>query len=315
MEGAYDFRLMFAFGIRIWLQSHSESEAGTAGRVGCILPELNRGIMGNPFWKIRSLVVAACFAGVATPSLLADERGDQLLAATRKGDVASVKRLLDEGANVNSRTRYDSTPLFFACDRGNLEMVKLLIERGADLNVKDNFYNATALTWAMSKKHDEIVALLVEKGVDVTEALGDSIREGDRKLLQLILDKGKLSQNALDDALLVATVMKNEKNDGMAALLEARGAKAIRFDVDDATLKNYEGKFSEGDTNLTFAVKEGQLNFVTPQASTPLVPSEKDRFRFVQGRLEFIFERDPGGSVTGLRFASRGGDMKLKRAN
>ena len=272
--------------------------------------------MPKPSWKtIRCILFAATLTAVATPLLLADERGDQLLAATRKGDLATVKRLLDEGANVNSRTRYDSTPLFFACDRGNLEMVRLLIERGADLNVKDNFYNATALTWAMSKEHHEIVALLVEKGVDVTDALAESVREGDRKLLQLILDKGKLSQAALDDALLAATVMKNEKNDGMAPLLEARGAKAIRFDVDEATLKTYEGKFSEGDTNLTFAVKEGKLNFVTPQASTPLVPLAKDRFRFVQGRLEFVFERDAQGSVAGLRFASRGGDMKLKRAN
>lgn len=272
--------------------------------------------MPKPKWKIiRGLLLTATLAGAAAPCLRADERGDQLLAATRKGDLATVKRLLDEGVNVNSRTRYDSTPLFFACDRGNLEMVRLLIERGADLNVKDNFYNATALTWAMSKEHNEIVALLVEKGVDVTDALTDSVREGDRKLLQLILDKGKVSQAALDDALLVATVMKNEKNDGMAALLEARGAKAIHFEVEEAALKAYEGKFSEGDTNLTFAVKEGKLNFVTPQASTPLVPSAKDRFRFVQGRLEFIFERDAAGGVTGLRFASRGGDMKLKRAN
>ena len=109
--------------------------------------------------------------------------------------------------------------------------------------------------------------------------------------------------------------MKTAENDGMGVLLEARGAKAIHYEVDEATLKNYEGKFSEGDTNLTFAVKEGKLNFVTPQASTPLVASAKDRFRFVQGRLEFIFEREAQGGVTGLRFASRGGDMKLKRAN
>ena len=84
--------------------------------------------------------------------LLADDLGDDLLAATRKGDIAQVKALLDKGANINSKTRYNQTPLFFACDRGNLEMVKLLVERGADVNVKDNFYNATPLTWAMNKR-------------------------------------------------------------------------------------------------------------------------------------------------------------------
>jgi ankyrin repeat protein len=249
-----------------------------------------------------------------TPSS-ADEKGDLLLAATRKGDVASVKRLLDEGANVNARTRYNSTPLFFACDRGNLEIATLLISRGADLNVKDNFYNATALTWAMSKKHDAIVALLVEKGVDVTDALGGAAREGDRKLLDLILEKGKVTQAALDDALLVATVMKNDKNQGIAAVLEAKGAKAPSFVVDETALKAYEGKFSEADTNFTFAVKEGKLNFVTPQASTVLIPLSKDRFRFVQAGFDFNFERDAQGNVAGVRFASRGGDTKLKKVN
>ncbi len=268
-----------------------------------------------PWTPFLPLVIASTLAVSPATALPADEKGDLLLAATRKGDLAGVKKLLDEGANVNARTRYDSTPLFFACDRGHLEIARLLIDRGADVNVKDNFYNASALTWAMSKKHEPLVALLVEKGADVSEALYGSIQEGDAALFGLILEKGKLTQATLDEALLAATVLKNEKNAGMAKQLEDKGAKAIDFPVDEATLKTYEGKFSEGDTNLTFAVKEGKLNFVTPQASTPLIPIAKDRFKFVQSRLEFIFERDPQGAVSGLRFASRGGDMKLKRAN
>lgn len=267
-------------------------------------------------WKLLRPVGAASLLSLALMSpVAADDRGDQLLAATRKGDLATVKRLLDEGADVNTRTRYNSTPLFFACDRGHTEIVRLLIERGADVNVKDNFYNANALGWAMSKKHEDIVALLVEKGADVTEALSEGVREGDRKLVELLLAKGKLSQEALDDALLVATVMKNEKNEGLAALLEARGARVTNFPVDEPTLKGYEGKFAEGETSVTFAIKEGKLNFVTPQASTPLVASARDRFKLVQGRLEFIFERDGQGQVALVRFASRGGDMKLKRTN
>lgn len=262
-----------------------------------------------------TFAIAAGLLLAATSPLSADERGEQLLAATRKGDLAAVKKLLDEGADVNARTRYQSTPLFFACDRGHLEIARLLIERGADVNVKDNFYNASALTWAMSKKHEPLVALLVEKGADVSEALYGSIQGGDAALFGLILEKGTLTQTTLDEALLVATVMKSEKNAGMAKQLEDKGAKSINFPVDEPTLKTYEGKFAEGDTNLTFSVKEGKLNVVTPQASTPLVPVAKDRFKWVQNRLEFTFERDAQGAVAGLRFASRGGDMKLKRAN
>lgn len=138
----------------------------------------------------------------ALPALLkADELGDQLLAATRKGDLASVKQLLDKGADVNTKTRYESTPLFFACDRGHLEIARLLIERGAKLNVHDNFYNATALSWAMNKKHDAIVELMIDKGVDPSDALMSSVQNGDKKLFRLVLDKGTLSKPLLDSAL------------------------------------------------------------------------------------------------------------------
>ena len=263
--------------------------------------------------KIQTRMIAL---SLAFPALtFADERGEQLLSATRKGDLVAVKRLLDDGADVNTRTRYASTPLFFACDRGHLEIARLLIARGADLNAKDNFYNATALSLAMSKKHQAIVSLMIEKGADVSEALRQSVQEGDRTLVQLILEKGKLTQAMLDDALLVASTTRNEKNEGMAKVLEDKGAKVIDYAVDEASLKGYEGRYAEGDTQMTFAVKEGRLNFVTPQASTPLTAFARDKFKFVQARLEFTFERDEKGNVSSLRYASRGGDVILKRSN
>ena len=216
---------------------------------------------------------------------------------------------------MNTRTRYASTPLFFACDRGHLEVARLLIERGADLNVKDNFYNATALGLAISKKHVDVVALLIEKGVDTSGALRDSVQEGDQALVDLILAKGKPTQEALDDALLVATVSKSDKAAVMIKALEDKGAKAVNFAVDEATLKSYEGKYADGGANMTFQVKEGKLNFVTPESPTVLIPSARDRFKFVQAQLEFTFDRDAQGNVAGVRYLSRGGEVKLKKVN
>ena len=66
-------------------------------------------------------LLAALILSTTIP-LLADDLGDDLLAATRKGDIAQVKALLDKGASVNAKTRYNQTPLFFACDRGHLEI-------------------------------------------------------------------------------------------------------------------------------------------------------------------------------------------------
>src|ERR1700730_11112971 len=109
---------------------------------------------------LRTLTLALLVSAASR----ADDLTDDLLAATRKGDVAQVKALLDKGASVNAKSPYGQTPLFFACDRGYTEIVKLLIDRGADVNVEDTFYHASALSWAAQKNRLEIVKLLLDHG-------------------------------------------------------------------------------------------------------------------------------------------------------
>src|SRR5258708_14919379 len=87
------------------------------------------------------LVVLALF-GSAT-SFAAGSRDQELWDAAGRGDAATVRRLLAEGVEVNAKTRYGATALFFACDKARLEVVSLLLEKGADPNVKDTFYGAT----------------------------------------------------------------------------------------------------------------------------------------------------------------------------
>jgi len=74
-------------------------------------------------------------------SCLADPAED-LLAAVRKGDASRVKVLLEQGADVNAKSPYGATALFFAADRGNMEIIRILIDHGADVKVKDTFYGA-----------------------------------------------------------------------------------------------------------------------------------------------------------------------------
>ena len=244
------------------------------------------------------------------------KRGRLLLAATRKGDLAAVKKLLDEGANVNARTRYDSTPLFFACDRGHLEIARLLIERGRRREREGQLLQrhrarlgdeqeARGASWRSSSR----------RASTSPRRSTDSIQEGDAALFSLILEKGKLSQATLDDALLVATVMKNEKNEGMAKQLEDKGAKAIDFAVDEATLKSYEGKFSRRrhEPHLRGQGRETELRHAAGLDALDPVGEGPVQVRPEPARVHLRTRRT--GSVSGLRFASRGGDMKLKRAN
>lgn len=60
---------------------------------------------------------------------------EQLQIATRCGDMEKVRRLLDDGVNVNRRGSWYGTALYVACYIGNSDMVKLLLDVGADPNL------------------------------------------------------------------------------------------------------------------------------------------------------------------------------------
>src|SRR6476646_6940351 len=96
-------------------------------------------------------------------------KAEQLQDAARKGDAATVKKLLDEGVDVNTRFRYNATALFYACDHGHLEVLKVLLDKGADMGSKDTFYGFTPLALATAPaqkkkpEHTEIAKLLIQK--------------------------------------------------------------------------------------------------------------------------------------------------------
>ena len=56
-----------------------------------------------------------------------------LWVASAAGHQEMVVKLIDLGANVNSTTSTNSTPLRAACYDGHLEVAKLLLEMGAGI--------------------------------------------------------------------------------------------------------------------------------------------------------------------------------------
>jgi Ankyrin repeats (3 copies) len=194
-----------------------------------------------------TLVLLIAGAGLAQ-STAPGEKADQLAEAARKGDAAVVKKLLDEGVDVDTKFRYSATALSYACDRGHLDVVKLLLDRGADVNVKDTFYGATPLTWAVSPamgrkpQHPEVVRLLLQHGAQGKEqALMAALSESDAATTKVILDLGGLSPDTLSDALESATIGKHPD---IASMLERAGAKPrIEFKMDPAQLARLAGTY------------------------------------------------------------------------
>ena len=75
-----------------------------------------------------------------------------LIRAIRDEDTEELKRLLDEGADVNRKYKDGWTALMQASAIGSPEMVTMLLDKGADVNAK-NDGGWTALIWASVNGH------------------------------------------------------------------------------------------------------------------------------------------------------------------
>jgi ankyrin repeat protein len=120
--------------------------------------------------------------------------------AVYKGDVAEVRRLLDNGADTNLANEYGASPMSLAAEvanteilnlllasganadspnqdgqtalmavarSGNVAAAKALLEHGATVDTRESFGGQTALMWASARRHPEMIDLLVTHGASI----------------------------------------------------------------------------------------------------------------------------------------------------
>jgi ankyrin repeat protein len=73
---------------------------------------------------------------------------------------ATLKMLIDHGADVNYVSKRFVTPLYHAVRRNKMAKLKLLLECGADPNVKYLNSNTTALSYAKVHGRTEFYNLI-----------------------------------------------------------------------------------------------------------------------------------------------------------
>jgi ankyrin repeat protein len=96
----------------------------------------------------------------------------ELILKAMHGNLKAVKKLIDDGADVNAATTDYSnrTSLMFASLKGHLEVARLLIKHGANVNAATTDTGDTSLMFASLKGHLEVVRLLIDKGANVNAA-------------------------------------------------------------------------------------------------------------------------------------------------
>ncbi|XP_069701578.1 uncharacterized protein [Periplaneta americana] len=125
--------------------------------------------------------------------------------AARFGQLKLMKFLLDHKANPEARdSRFDTTPLMWAAEAGQLGAVRLLIQGGAKVWSRDE-HGSTALLRAAEKGKLDVVKVLFIPNfdIDICDKYNDNllhyaVRSGNLSLITFVVDVLRRSGRSLD---------------------------------------------------------------------------------------------------------------------
>ena len=95
-----------------------------------------------------------------------------LFLACQKGDVDAARSLLAEGAEVNRAGEDCATPLYIACSKGHVDAARLLLNNGAEVD-RVGKYGETPLWTACSNGYVDAARLCLDHGAEVDRARED----------------------------------------------------------------------------------------------------------------------------------------------
>ena len=247
----------------------------------------------------------------------ADEGSAALFDAAREGDLASVKRLIEAGVDVNASTRYGATALSYAADKGHAEIVGYLIEKGADLNNEDTFYKVTPIGWALVNDHDAIVVMLLEAGAEgADDVLSMGVQRNKPELVKLALQSDQIDSSHVAQALTIAArVPDSAPLVEMLQKAEVRQAEIAEVEVPVEVLERYAGHYKSDQIALEIdiRVEEGKLvGQGTGQPSFNLVPTAENEFKAIEVPNLTLSFNGRGGIVEQMTIIQGGATMQFK---
>ena len=187
-----------------------------------------------------SIFALLMFTSFALDNAVAQPREKSMNQAVVDGDIARVKTLLSEGADVNSKNRMGWTLLHTAIRNKRKEIVTLLIEKGADIKAKDN-RGRTTLHFAVESGQKDIVELLIAKGVEINvmdgradNALSLAKKNNQKEIADLLVKNGAEDPDPsalLGDRLYSSPAAGRNANSGRLTQQNARTANVGQSNV------------------------------------------------------------------------------------
>jgi len=208
-------------------------------------------------WWSLPLVLALSLQAASNITALAD--------AARADDLAAVRKLIKEHADVNAPANDGSSALLWAAYNSNVDMAKALLAAGAAVDAP-NHYGVTPLLQASRIGDVEVMRVLLDAGAQATRwhAEGETplmaaARTGKVDAIKLLLSKGSFI-NAVDPfqeetALMWAAAEGHL--DAVKTLLAAGADPNLKAHVSTLTERKDADYPSGGFTALMFAVRNG----------------------------------------------------------
>ena len=92
---------------------------------------------------------------------------EELINATRRGNIHDVRQALDKDADVNAKDNRGWTALIQASNEENPRIVEMLLEKGADVNAQNNYGNTALIIATNNGRTENVEILLKEPSIDV----------------------------------------------------------------------------------------------------------------------------------------------------
>ncbi len=206
-----------------------------------------------------------------------------LYTATRKENLAVIKKLLKRGVDVNRPAPNGWTPLKSAAQQGCLEIVKALLEAGADPNIADDT-NYTPLMNAVSGEHEDIVKFLLKFNADPNIQSGENPEDDDWEPGRSALMDAAVSGN-------VATARELLKGGANPNLVNSKGRTALHSAVISASTDMVALLLKSGANPDVFGNDEEEMSAVDLALRRWASKDEDDREGGITDVLELMLKK------------------------